>query len=111
MKLTRLLLGFVLSSGLLLFAACGSSDSKDENPFGGGGSGGGGGGSGGGGAGGSITTSGNWSCTDVMTCSSGKLQACCTATQCKYVIGSKEYPCTTQTNCTSAAESAVAACM
>lgn len=106
MTLTRLLLGLVLSSGLFFFAAaCGSSDSSDNNsPFGDGGGTGGSGGV-------TTTSSGNWTCSDAMTCKNGKLQMCCTDTQCKYVLGSKEYPCTGQTDCQSSLTAALGQCM
>lgn len=99
MKLTHLLLGLVLSSGLF-GAACGSSDSSNDSPLGGGG------------AGGTNTyTSGNWTCSDFMACKSGKLQLCCMSNQCKYVLGSKEYPCTGQADCESATDAAVSQCL
>ncbi len=79
MKLTRLLLGLVVSTGLFS-AACGSSDSSnDDSPTGGSGG------------------AGTYSCVFNMTCKDGNdLVTCCTSTQCKLVLGGTDYPCNGQ---------------
>ena len=48
-------------------------------------------------------------CMDTMDCGGTMMQSCCTPTQCKYVIGSEEFPCD-GTDCSSAANDAVAYC-
>lgn len=117
MKLSRLFLGLVLSSGLaIIVSACGSSDSDNNgnSPFGGGGSSGTSTGGGSVGGSGSISTysSGSWICANApVSCKAGTIAACCNSsgTQCKYVVGGKDYPCDGD-DCESTAETVASLC-